>query len=173
MEIHTRSTIKLWNSTKVLVEFQSCGVEIHAVDLHMYSTYELVDLQFSCGIGVEHWISTCGLCNQGLEPHLESGAPHSPFVTPSPLVHFFFYRTSTALSTFVGVPLLQQNVRGVTLGGGLPPRCYVAAERAWYCTYGGMPPSAALQQSGSVQLGTPSKRTGTYISILIRLHFAM
>ena len=91
VEIHTRSTIKLWNSTKVLVEFQSCGVEIHAVDLHMYSTYEFVDLQFSCGIGVEHWISTCGLCNQGLEPHLESGFPHSPFVTPSPLVHFFIF----------------------------------------------------------------------------------
>ena len=124
-------------------------MEIHAVDLHMYSTYELVDLQFSCGIGVEHWISTCGLCNQGLEPHLESGAPHSPFVTPSPLVHFFFYRTSTVLSTFVGVPLLQQNVRGVTLGGGLPPPPGVTLQQSGPGTVlgGGMPPGVTLQQS--------------------------
>ena len=146
--------------------------------------------------------------------------------------------TSTALSTFVGVLPLQQNVRGVTLGGGLPPGVtqqqsgpgtvlggglppgvtlqqsepgtalggglppgvtlqqsepgtilgggmppgvtlqqskpgIVLGGGLPPSTYGGMPPSAALQQSGSVQLGTPSKRTGTYISILIRLHFAM
>lgn len=58
---------------------------------HMLSTDEFVDLQFSCGIGMEQWSSIFGPSNQGLQPHGESGAPHFPFVTPSPLLHFFIF----------------------------------------------------------------------------------
>ena len=55
--------------------------------------------------------------------------------------------TSTALSTFIGVPPLQQNVRGVTLGGGLPPGVTLQQSGPGTVLGGGMPPGVTLQQS--------------------------